>query len=130
LSQHDYETIDPESYLVLAKELAMTSTPAARRTSADRAYYAAFLFSRDQLEAKGYITPYYDIGDHQYVATALKVHIGALGNDENRLRLARNKITYDTRSLPQGGDGVRTLDWMTRTASQIIERVRRLPQNQ
>ena len=42
MSQPLYESVDPETYLVLAKELALKSEAAAKRTAADRAYYATF----------------------------------------------------------------------------------------
>ena len=80
-SQPLYEPVDPEAYLELAKDLSLKSEAAAKRTAADRAYYAAFLASRNFLEGKGYITPHGDERDHQYVIEALKREdvLGAVG---------------------------------------------------
>ncbi|MDO8636188.1 MAG: hypothetical protein Q7R34_08095 [Dehalococcoidia bacterium] len=104
--------------------MASSPNPADRRTAADRAYYAAFLFSRDTLFAKGYITPYYGSEDHEYVARELKSKriLGMAGSDENRLRVARNKVTYDTREV-----GSPSLEWFVRTSEEIIAKVKALP---
>ena len=120
----DFAAVDPQEYLQIAKRLASSPNAADRRTAADRAYYAAFLFSRDTLSAKGYITPYYSSQDHEYVARELKSkHIlGSAGNDENRLRSARNKVTYDCRALTD-----HTLEWFINTAERIIQNVSNLP---
>ncbi len=122
--QPEFAQIDPYSYLDLAKQLASRLEPSARRSAADRAYYAAFLYSRDQLAARGYITPYYTAADHKYVAETLKSELGAFGNDEFRLRNARNKATYDTRDLSSP-----TLKCIIDTAENIIRQVSALPQH-
>ena len=44
---NDYVAVRGEDYLELARRLAASGDPASRRTAADRAYYAAFLFSRE-----------------------------------------------------------------------------------
>ena len=121
-----FSHLDPSEYLTLASELASESGEAAKRTAVDRAYYAAFLTSRDILAAKNLITPYYNADDHKYVATSLKRYLGTFGNEENRLRLARNLSTYDTRSLDIG-HGARPVEWMIDTASTIIDKVKALP---
>ncbi|MBI4216394.1 MAG: hypothetical protein HY687_03255 [Chloroflexi bacterium] len=116
-----FQPLDPTTYLDLARELASRRDTAARRTAADRAYYAAFLYSRDQLELKGYITPYQSTEDHKYVTENLRALIGSAGNDEYRLREARNDVTYKTGQLQD------KLQWMINTADVIVQRVRALP---
>lgn len=131
MSQPVYESIDPETYLGLAKELSSRKQIAAIRTSADRAYYAAFLSSRDVLAKKGYLTPYYNTDDHKYVTDTLKRPdvLGSLGNDEARLRRARNLLTYDTRQLnAASSDRVPKIDFMLNTAEMIIRKVNELKQ--
>ena len=114
-SSSDFTNIDPHGYLDLAKTLATEGTPASQRSAGDRAYYAAFLTSRDVLFDKGYITPYFNFDDHQFVTERLKSLFGSIGNDEQRLRTARNKVTYDTRAVSH-----RPLNWMISTAENII----------
>ena len=121
-----FPALDPADYIGLADELASRPEQAARRTAADRAYYAAFLISREQLTAKGYIVPHYSQDDHKYVAENLKLLLGTFGNQENRLRAARNRVTYDTRDLTYS-QGQPPLNWMVDTAKEIIERVKKLP---
>ena len=124
-----YEALDAETYLELAEELSSKPQSTARRTAADRAYYAAFLASRDLLATKGYITPYYSLDDHKYVAENLKRSdiLGSLGNGENRLRRAWNLVTYDTRDIST--QYAYPLKWMLDTAGKIIDRVKALPPN-
>jgi len=128
-SQPLYESIDPTTYLNLAQELAKRPDVASRRTAADRIYYAAFLTSRDQLASKDYLTPYYSIDDNKLVTETLKRELGAAGNDEFRLRRARNCINYDTRDLGHDVQDVRSLKWMIDTASGVICKVQALPHN-
>lgn len=124
-----YKAIDPKTYLELANELSLRSQEPAKRTAVDRAYYAAFLASRDILAAKGYITPYYSSRDHQYVAEMLRHRdiLGSLGNDENRLRRARNTITYDTREINKSHEDARPLNWILDTAKRIVEGLGTVP---
>lgn len=124
-----YKAINPKDYLELANRLSSESQEVAERTAADRAYYAAFLAGRDVLATKGYITPYHSQNDHQYVAETLKRKdvLGSLGNDENRLRRARNLITYDTRGIDASQQDARSLKWILDTAKRIIERLEALP---
>jgi len=130
MSQPLYESVDPETYLELAKELSSKSQAAARRTAADRAYYAAFLASRDLLAEKDYITPYGNERDHQYVNEVLKRKdiLGSFGNEGLRLRRARNVATYDTRDITtRTQQYARPLNWMLNTAGTIIDKVKKLP---
>ncbi len=130
MSQPLYESVDPETYLELAKELSSKSQAAARRTAADRAYYAAFLASRDLLAEKDYITPYGNERDHQYVNEVLKRKdiLGSFGNEGLRLRRARNVATYDTRDITtRTQQYARPLNWMLNTAETIIDKVKQLP---
>lgn len=117
-----FPAIDPCKYLDLAREIACRPETQARRTAADRAYYATFLFSRDQLEMKGYMTRYGYTEDHRYVTQTLKELLGFLGNEEFRMRTHRNNVTYET-----GDVGNPSLDWMLKTAEKIIESVKKLP---
>ena len=131
MSQPLYESVDPEAYLGLAKELASKSEAAAKRTAADRAYYAAFLVSRNTLADKDYVTPYGTERDHQYINEALRRTdiLGSFGNEGLRLRRARNVATYDTREITnQMQQYARSVDWMLRTAEAIINKVQELPQ--
>lgn len=121
-----FPALDPTTYIELVDELASKPEPSAQRTAADRAYFAAFLTSRDQLAEKGYITPYNSQEDRRYVAENLKILLGAFGNDENRLRTARNRVTYDIRDLTYSQDQP-SLKWMVDTAKEIIKRVKRIP---
>ena len=120
--QPTFEAITPDSYLEFADELSSSSKPAHLRTAADRTYYGAFLTCRDKLKDKGYITPYNSSDDHKYVADTLKDLLGSIGNDEQRIRQLRNKVTYDTRSIDSA-----SLQWMIDTARSIIEKVDALP---
>jgi hypothetical protein len=131
MSEPLYRAINPTTYLILAAELASKDEIAAKRTAADRIYYATFLICRDYLAAKGYLTPYYSARDHQYISETLKniKVLGSLGNDEIRLRDTRNRVTYDTRELSQSQPDVRNIDWMLRTARIIIQKVQELPVN-
>lgn len=124
----EYPAFDPAGYLDLAKKLQAEPEEAARRSAADRAYYAAFLTSLNELTAKDYITPYRDERDHKYVTDSLKSKdvLGTFGNNEFLLRKSRNKVTYDTRELVIG-NSVKQLQWMIKVAEDIIQSVRALP---
>jgi len=114
--------INPELYLALARELAGNPAPEYIRSAGDRAYYAAFLFCRDELARKGYITPFYSTEDHSYVSRSLQQLFGRGHFSEFELRYQRNRISYDTRNLR----GV-SIPWMIKTAEDIIEKVKELP---
>jgi hypothetical protein len=117
--------VNPERYLDLARELAGNPSPEYIRSAGDRAYYAAFLFCRDELAKKGYITPFYSTEDHNYVSRSLQQLFGRGLFSEFELRYQRNRINYDTRNL----HGV-SIPWMLKTAQDIIERVKALPPKQ
>lgn len=126
-----YHRVDPKKYLELAEELATESDDAARRSAADRAYYAAFLTCRDVLAEKNYLTPYYSSDDHRYIAEKLRSPklLGIYGNNESLLRKARDSITYDTRELAANHEKAKRLEWMIKTAREIIDKVQALPVN-
>jgi len=130
MSQPLYESVDPETYLELAEELSSKPEAAAKRTAADRAYLAAFLKSRDLLAEKDYFTPTYSVDDHPNLTSALrrKETLGAYGNEEFRLRRARNCANYDTRDITKGTQkDACPLSWMLSTARTIIDKVKQLP---
>ena len=114
--------VKPELYLNLAIELAENPNSEYIRAAGDRAYYAAFLFCRDELARKGYIAPFYSAEDHNYVSRSLQQFFGRGSFSEFALRYQRNRINYDTRSLR----GISIL-WMIKTAGEIIDRVKVLP---
>ena len=126
--QQVFPPLDPITLLELANQLS-NGDSAAIRTAGDRAYYAAFLASRDLLATKGYITPYYGTKDHDYISTQLKRPeiLGSYGDRELQLRRARNEVTYKTGPLTMAGRNVRPLRWMVETAQEIIDRVSALP---
>jgi len=129
MSEPLYRAVNPKTYLELADRLSSEPHETSKRTAADRAYYAAFLMSRDILATKGYITPYYSSEDHRYVAVTLKRQdiLGSLGNDEARIRRARNLIMYDTRDINREQQDARSLKWILDTTKRIVERVENLP---
>jgi hypothetical protein len=130
MSKPIYPKLNPATYIELADQLSARNESSAKRTAADRAYFAAFLSSRDRLLEKGYLEPYGNLEDHGYISRVLKSEhaLGAFGNEENRLRRARNRITYDTGDLYLKPP-VRKLNWMLETAKEIIKRVEELPVN-
>ena len=124
-----YPTLDPASFLELARTLAGESDAAALRTAGDRAYYAAFLFCRDDLAQKDHLTPVYGIEDHEFVTSALRRSwiLGTYGDRERLLRRARNAVSYQTGALNASSKDVQPLAWMIETASEIISRVTAVP---
>ena len=114
--------VNPEEYLNLSRELMKRSSSESLRTAGDRAYYAAFLFCRDELTRKGYISPSYTTEDHEYVARSLTRLIGSASTMEYWLRQRRNRLTYNTNALA----GV-SISLLADTAQDIIERVKALP---
>jgi len=130
MSEPIYPKLNPTTYLELADELSSRSEPSAKRTAADRAYFSAFLFSRDRLLEKGYVTPYGDERDHQYINEALKRRdiLGSFGSQGLRLRRARNVVTYKTGNISTiTQQYAHPLNWMLETAREIIKRVDELP---
>ena len=121
-----FPPIDPASFLRLASELAGRRNPAELRSAGDRAYYAAFLTIRDQLERKNYAL--FTVGGpvHTEVRQVLRNINRRMGYSLNELRLARNALTYQTGpvALQQG----HSLRWMLNTARTIINYVNSLPE--
>ncbi len=117
--------IDPATLLDLAIELAGRRTPAGLRSAVDRAYYAAFLTSRDQLVLKNYATFSSTPSAHVEVATALVRIQFDIGRRLRELRFARNDLTYQTGRVRR--DPARTLLWMLGTAHLVIDYVTALP---
>ena len=120
-----FPPIDPATLLDLADELARQRSPAAARSAGDRAYYAAFLTSRDQLVRKNYATFAHSGTVHGQVSWALADIQDGMGRMLRELRVARNTLTYDTGPLHRFQD--QTLRWMLRTARTLINFVNALP---
>ena len=122
-----FEPIAPESYLALAIELSRASDGASRRSAIDRAYYAAFLTARNELNNKGYIIAVQRSESHVQVVVALTKAARNPGRRLELLRRARNRLTYQTgrTSLPEGLSVENMLD----SARAVIEAVRALPRN-
>ena len=124
-----YPALNPTDYLKIADELTSRSESSAIRTAADRAYYAAFLTCRDRLAEKDYFTPTYSSDDHLNLTSALRREeiLGSYGNEELRLRRARNCVTYVTDDISSANKDACPLHWMLATAREIISRVEALP---
>lgn len=118
--------LNPLELLNLARELARRPDAAAVRTACDRAYYAAFLFCRDQLKAMGIVEPTGRSADHGLMVRSLRrLPKGRGPGDElDRLRTQRNQYTYNTGSLSTSA--VATPQWMLSTAEDIIGFVQQL----
>ena len=123
-----FQSLDPRTLLDLARRLATDPDPAAQRAAGDRAYYAAFLFSRNDLAEKDHVTPSYNSDDHSHVQSVLRRPniLGMFGDYENQLRRARNLMTYDTSAINKHSD-LRSINWMIGKAAQIIEKVEQVP---
>jgi hypothetical protein len=119
-----FPTVDPLKYLEFAREVSSRTETEARRTAGDRAYYAAFLFARDQLALKRYIEPLYREQDKHDVSRKLKELKFGIGNSVHLLRQRRTRVTYDTREVVSS-----SLGWMIDTAQKIIDYVKSLPVN-
>ena len=122
-----FDAIAPSEYLVLAVELAASSSASSRRSAIDRAYYAAFLATRDELVSKGYISTAQGSRVHRQVAEAL-IHITRdAGEMLVDLRYARNRLTYETGilTLPRR----QSLQGLLDSARAVIEVVQALPRN-
>ena len=122
-----FEPVEPQSYLALAVRLSGASDEASRRSAIDRAYYAAFLTTRNELNDKGYIVAVQRSESHAQVVVALTLMSGTLGRRLELLRRARNRLTYQTdiANLPEG----LSLEIMLDSARRVIEAVRALPRN-
>ncbi len=121
-----FPSVDPASLLDLATDLARLGSAAALRSAGDRAYYAAFLTTRDELTRKNYSRFTDGPTAHTQVREALRSVSQHMGISLNRLRLARNALTYQTGpvALQRG----RTLQWMLDTARNIVNFVNALPE--
>jgi len=119
-----FPAVDPFKYLEFACEISSRTETEVRRTAGDRAYYAAFLFARDQLKEKGYMTPYNHEGDKKQVTEVLKRLKLSVGMDEFRLQEHRTRVTYHTWRVEYP-----SLEWMIDTAQKIINYVKALPVN-
>ena len=122
-----FDAIAPSEYLALAAEMAASSSVASRRSAIDRAYYAAFLATRDELISKGYISAIQSSRAHRQVAEALLRITRDAGEMLVDLRYARNRLTYETGllTLPRR----QSLQSLLESARAVIEAVRALPQN-
>lgn len=128
----DFGQTHPVDLIQFARNLAQSVESAAQRTAGDRAYYAAFLASREFFAAKGYLTATGSARDHQLVALELRARGGnRLGNRLEQLRRARNKVTYELTSLYSlgalGDRHVRPLSSMITIAEEVMEGVTRIP---
>jgi uncharacterized protein (UPF0332 family) len=87
---------DALDFLDLAKELKSATDEAKIRTSIGRAYYAAFLYAREWLRAKGW-SIYDNKDDHYRVLDGLKKYKGrALMDKMKSLRRDyRNEADYN-----------------------------------
>ena len=122
----NFRPVEPDVYLQLAIEWAQSDNEAILRTAVDRAYYAAFLATRDQLEAKGYGSFAASSRAHGQVRAALWSVRSRLGRRLSALRRARNRLTYETgpTELPDGLTIQEPLD----SARRIIAAVEALPE--
>ncbi|MCD6093285.1 MAG: hypothetical protein J7J51_00600 [Candidatus Omnitrophica bacterium] len=72
---------DPLDFLKLAEELISFGDEARLRTAVSRAYYGAFLFSREWLRAKRWLL-YGDARDHYRVKNGLRKYRGRKISDK------------------------------------------------
>ena len=122
-----FEPIEPQSYLNLAFRLSRSFDEASRRSAVDRAYYAAFLAARNELDNKGYIVAVRRSESHVQVVVALTKVARNPGRRLELLRRARNRVTYQTgrTNLPEGLSMANILH----SARVVIEAARALPRN-
>ena len=120
-----FEPVEPQSYLDLAIRLSRSPDEASRRSAVDRAYYAAFLTARNELNNKGYLTSVQRSEIHFRVAITLTRAARIPGRRLELLRRTRNRLTYQTgrTSLPEG----LSLDLMLDSARVVIQGARALP---
>ncbi|MBN2239442.1 MAG: hypothetical protein JW712_06695 [Dehalococcoidales bacterium] len=127
-----FESVNPEDYLEFAKNLNSKNDGVSKRTAADRAYYAAFLYSREILTEKGYYTPVYNNQEHQKVVEKLKERniLGSRGGQLESLRRARNEVTYRIDDLYLSMNSwTRSLQWMIDSTEKFLEMVKAIPDN-
>ncbi|HEV7590398.1 MAG TPA: hypothetical protein VGO40_19970 [Longimicrobium sp.] len=96
--------IDPADLLAAAKELSNSKKPLVNdevcaRTAANRAYYAAYLVTREEIR-KQYGNPKYDV-HHAPLSTGLSQNAATatLGSRLAALRLQRNDADYHPTDL-------------------------------
>lgn len=118
--------VEPDGYLQLADEWALSDNPASRRSAVDRAYYAAFLTARRELTAKGYGSFAANSQAHGQVQAVLLEVLPEISQRLSDLRQARNRLTYGTRRtwLPRR----QTLEGLLDSAREIIAAVEALPE--
>ena len=116
---------EPLALLEVAAELAGRERPAFLRSSGDRAYYAAFLHSRDQLTRRNYAQFAHRRSIHGQVIQALTRIDRRMGRLLDELRAARNRLTYETGLVTLRAN--RTLQWMLDAARSLINFVNSLP---
>ena len=120
-----FDAVSPEEYLALAVELALSSNAISRRSAVDRAYYAAFLAARDQLNEKGHMSLDRGPTVHRLVVNTLSEINPGLSRRLVQLRLARNLLTYQTgpANLRRG----QSISELLESARTIVVSVRALP---
>lgn len=123
----NFRPLSPDAYLTLAVELSQSPSEASRRSAVDRAYYAAFLATRNELHRKGYLTAGRGPQIHTQVISAFTNLNKNAGSQLRNLRLARNRLTYQTgrATLPYG----MTTETILNSARTIIQAARTLPPN-
>ena len=118
--------INPPDLVDLAVELSGRSESSAVRSACDRAYYGAFLFARDRLDALGKATPHRDARDHNYIPSALKKLPGGIGHGDYLMALLRQRRTYTYDTGPLTSDNVRPVSWIISKAQGIVRFVDQL----
>lgn len=122
--------LDPIDLLVLAQELNSRDDSPSIRSACDRAYYAAYLYTRNELTSLGRVELDGRSGDHGKVISSLKAQPDGLrhGNDLSILRRTRNSYTYDTGSLTLAttGGSARPTSWVLSRAQAVINFVQQL----
>ena len=121
----NFNAVDPAAYLTLAIEWSRSADDTTLRSAVDRAYYAAFLTTRDQLSGKGYGHFTADPQVHSQVAKLLSATNKNAGEKLIILRRARNRLNYQTGNvtLPRG-QSVRSLMLFARI---VVEAAQELP---
>ena len=121
----NFNAVDPAAYLTLAIEWSRSADDTTLRSAVDRAYYAAFLTTRDQLSGKGYGRFTADPQVHSQVAKLLSATNKEAGEKLIILRRARNRLNYQTGNvtLPRG-QSVRSLMLFARI---VVEAAQELP---
>lgn len=123
-----FRAIDPANYLELARSLLKQQDSCSQRLAIDRAYYAAFLKTRDELEAKNYIVAKHSPEDHAMMPEYLKTFVRfAIGNNLLKLRRVRNTVSYENRDLFDQTDRLLPVPNTITMSAEIITCVCALP---